>query len=124
MYKWIMSGIVTIACVFGVFLLAQGLPEKPHEEVLPEGVEALKITATNFEFNQKEYHVKAGTTYKIQFANTLGKHGFEVEGLDISMSEANPSMEYTFTEPGEYKLYCSIMCGQGHGDMVSKIIVS
>jgi cytochrome c oxidase subunit 2 len=119
-----MSVIVTIACLFGVYLLAQGLPQKPQPEVLPEGVEVLKITATNYEFNQKEYHVKAGTTYRISFSNAVGLHGFSVEGLDLKMSKDNPTVEYTFTQPGEYKMYCDIMCGIGHNDMVAKIIVS
>lgn len=130
MHKWIMSGLITIACLFGVYLLAQGLPQKPQPEVLPEGVEALKITATNYEFDQKEYHVKAGTTYKITFSNRSGVHGFSVRDKDgndlegLKMSNENPTLEFTFTTPGEYELYCNIMCGIGHDTMVSKIIVS
>lgn len=124
MYKWIMSALVTVACVFGVYLLAQGMPQRPQEEVLPEGQELLKITATNFEFNEKEYHVKAGTTYTIKFSNELGKHGAEIKGLDINLTETNPTIEYTFDKPGTYELICSIMCGQGHAEMKSVIIVS
>lgn len=122
--KWIMSTLVTIACAFGVFLLASGLPEKPHEEVLPEGQELLKITASNFEFDQKEYHVKAGTKYTIKFTNKLGKHGAAIKDLGIDLSDSNPTQEYTFDKPGTYELHCSIMCGQGHGDMISTIVVS
>jgi len=122
--KWIMSTLVTIACAFGVFLLASGLPEKPHEEVLPEGQELLKITASNFEFDQKEYHVKAGTKYTIKFSNKLGKHGAAIKDLGIDLSDSNPTQEYTFDKPGTYELHCSIMCGQGHADMVSTIVVS
>lgn len=124
MYKWVMSTIVVIACVLGVYLLASGLPEKPHEEVLPEGQELLKITATNFEFDQKEYQVKAGTKYTIKFNNKMGKHGAEIKGLDINLTDTNPTVEYTFDKPGTYELHCSIMCGAGHADMVSTIVVS
>ena len=130
MHKWIMSGLIIIACLFGVYLLAQGLPQKPQPEVLPEGMESLKITATNFEFNQKEYHVKAGTTYRITFSNAAGLHGFSVRDKDgndlegLNMNKDNPVIEYTFTTPGEYELYCNIMCGIGHDTMVSKLIVS
>ena len=123
MYKWTMATLVTIACALGVYLLAAGLPEKPHEEVLPEGQERLTITASNFEFNEKEYHVKAGTTYQIKFSNKLGKHGAEIKELGIELTAENPTQEVTFDQPGQYELHCSIMCGTGHADMKSVIIV-
>jgi cytochrome c oxidase subunit 2 len=124
MYKWIMSGLVTIACALGVYLLASGLPDKPHEEVAPEGQELLKITASNFEFNEKEYHVKAGTTYKISFSNELGNHGAQIKDLDIDLTKDAPSVSYTFDKPGTYEIHCSVMCGTGHADMKSTIVVA
>jgi cytochrome c oxidase subunit 2 len=124
MYKWVMATFVTVACALAVYLLASGLPDKPHEEVAPEGQELLKITAINFEFNEKEYHVKAGTTYTIKFANEMGNHGAEIKDLGINLTKDHPSQEFTFDKPGTYEIHCSIMCGQGHGDMQSTIIVS
>ncbi|CAM3991000.1 cytochrome C oxidase subunit II [Cohnella lubricantis] len=123
MYKWIMPALIVIACLFGVYLLAQGLPEKPKEEQLAEGTELLKITATNFNFNEEEYHVKAGTPYVISFSNNLGNHGAAIDELNINLTKDNPRMEYTFTEPGTYDLHCSIQCGQGHAGMTAKVIV-
>jgi cytochrome c oxidase subunit 2 len=123
MHKWILSSIVLVACALGVYLLAAGLPDRPHEEVLPEGQERLTITGSNFEFNQQEYRVKAGTTYQIKYSDKLGKHGVEIKGLDINLSAANPTVEYTFDTPGEYEIVCSIMCGTGHADMKSILIV-
>ncbi|MFC5405270.1 cytochrome C oxidase subunit II [Cohnella soli] len=125
MHKWLMSALVTIACAMGVYLLATGLPAKPKDEAsdLKEGQELLRIKATNYEFDEKEYHVKAGTNYKIKFSNTLGNHGVEVVGLGIEMSKDAPELEFTFDKPGTYELHCSIMCGSGHGTMKSKIIV-
>ncbi len=124
MHKWTMATLVLIACALGVYLLASGLPEKPHEEVLPEGMDSLTITATNFNFNEKEYRVKAGTTYKVKFSNKLGKHGAEIKELGIDLTPDNPIQEITFPEAGKtYELHCSIMCGSGHADMKSVIIV-
>jgi cytochrome c oxidase subunit 2 len=124
MYKWIMSAVLTVACLFSVYLLAQGLPQKPQEEAVPPGQELLKISATNFNFDQSEYHVKAGTTYLVKFSNKLGKHGAEIKELGINLTDTNPSQVVTFDQPGTYELHCSIMCGQGHADMKSVIIVS
>ena len=55
MQKWILSGLVAVACAMGVYLMATGLPDKPvnEESELAEGQELLKITATNFEFDKK-----------------------------------------------------------------------
>lgn len=124
MYKWIMPALIVIACLFGVYLLADGLPEKPKEEKLAAGTELLKITATNYQFDQPEYHVKAGTPYVISFNSKLGTHGAEIDELKINLTKDNPRMEYTFDKPGTtYELHCSIQCGTGHGGMIAKVIV-
>ncbi|MGG1311978.1 cupredoxin domain-containing protein [Cohnella laeviribosi] len=123
MHKRIMPALIIVACLFGVYLLATGLPERPKEEELAEGQELLKISATNFNFDQAEYHVKAGTTYVLSFSNKLGNHGAEIKELGINLTKDNPRAEVTFDTPGTYELHCSIMCGQGHAGMVSKIIV-
>lgn len=123
MHKWLMSTLVVIACAMGVYLMSTGLPEKPKSETagLAEGQELLKVTATNFEFDQKEYHVKAGTLYKVKFSNKLGVHGVKINGVDFSKD--NPEADMTFDAPGTYEIKCEIMCGQGHSGMISKIIV-
>lgn len=123
MHKWIMSALVTIACAMGVYLLATALPERPKEETLAEGQEMLRIKATNFEFDQAEYKVKAGTNYKVKYSNTLGNHGVEFVGLGIELNKDTPETEVTFDKPGTYEMHCSIMCGQGHSTMISKLIV-
>ncbi|MCC3373915.1 cytochrome C oxidase subunit II [Cohnella sp. REN36] len=130
MYKWIMPVLLVVACLFGVYLLATGLPERPKDESseLAAGQELLKIvaTSTDFKFDQAEYHVKAGTNYKIKFSNKSGKHGAHIEGANIDLNENNPTVEYTFPESDKgktFELKCSIMCGQGHATMASKIIV-
>jgi cytochrome c oxidase subunit 2 len=125
MHKWLLSTLITVACAMGVYLLATGLPAKPINEAasLKPGQELLKIVATSFNFDQAEYHVKAGTNYKIKFSNKLGNHGAEIVGLNVSLSQDAPETEVTFDKPGTYELHCSIMCGQGHAGMKSKFIV-
>ena len=81
-----------------------------------------KVTATNWAFDQDEYTVKAGEEVKITLVNEEGMHGLAIDGLDVNIDGEG---EATFTpeEPGEYKIYCSIPCGQGHSDMMSTLIV-
>lgn len=125
MHKWLLSTLIAVACAMGVFLLATAMPEKPKDETqgLKPGQELLKIVATNFEFDQKEYKVKAGTNYKVSFSNKLGVHGVEFEGLNLELDKDEPVTEITFDKPGTYVLKCSIMCGTGHNDMESVLIV-
>jgi cytochrome c oxidase subunit 2 len=81
----------------------------------------LNIDATNFKFDQDTYRVKAGDTVNVSFKSSQGMHGIEIQGLDVNLNDGEST---TFVaQPGEYDIVCSIMCGSGHADMVSKLIV-
>lgn len=81
-----------------------------------------EIKATNFEFDQAEYTVKAGEEVKISLVNDEGMHGISIDDLDVNI-EGDGEATFTPEEPGEYTIYCNIPCGQGHSDMVSTLIV-
>lgn len=80
------------------------------------------IIATNWDFDQDEYIVTAGEEVKLTLTNDEGMHGIEIDGLDVKV-DGDGETTFTATEPGEYNIYCSIPCGQGHNDMVSTLIV-
>lgn len=82
----------------------------------------IEIKATNFEFDQDEYTVKAGEEVKISLVNEEGTHGIAIDDLDVKI-DGDGEATFTPEEPGEYTIYCSIPCGQGHSDMVSTLIV-
>lgn len=82
--------------------------------------DAVDIVATNWEFDQEEYTVPAGEV-TLNLINEEGLHGIEVEGTDMLIED-----EGTVTgnlEPGEYTIRCSVLCGAGHADMVSTLVV-
>ncbi|MBA9085009.1 cytochrome c oxidase subunit 2 [Fontibacillus solani] len=83
----------------------------------------LVIEATNFQFDQAEYHLKKDVPVEITFKNAEGNHGILIPGLKLQLSGKNNSAVIIPTEAGEYEVSCSIMCGTGHGTMISKIIV-
>jgi cytochrome c oxidase subunit 2 len=90
--------------------------------VEPSGnVADLAIEATNFQFNEKEYRVKAGDTVNVTFASTEGMHGIDIVGYDIHMKNGDTAS--FVAAPGEYNIVCNIPCGQGHAQMKSKLIV-
>lgn len=126
MHKWIMFGVFIAASVLGVYLMLFALPEKPVDESagLPEGMELLKIQASNdFVFDQPEYRVKQGTPIRLVLQNKSGIHGILIPELNINLEGENLQQDVTFDQPGEYTIECSIPCGAGHTTMVSKLIV-
>ncbi|MEF3310261.1 cupredoxin domain-containing protein [Paenibacillus sp. GYB004] len=125
MYKWVMSALFFGACAFGlIFLMISATPEKSEEDVAAEsGTPQLKITASNFKFDQTEYKVKQGETMKVVLKNSEGVHGIEINGLGVTLQGKDTSKEVTFDKPGTYEIVCSVPCGAGHANMKAKLIV-
>ncbi|GAA3407246.1 cupredoxin domain-containing protein [Paenibacillus hodogayensis] len=125
MYKWIMSVLFFGACTLGIiFLLVSAKPEKSEEEAGAEsGKPQLKITASNFQFDQPEYKVKKGETLQVVLKNKEGTHGIDIAKLGISLSGKDLSKEVTFDTAGTYEILCSVPCGTGHVNMKAKLIV-
>jgi cytochrome c oxidase subunit II len=83
----------------------------------------VEIIATDFEFDKKEYVVKAGEEVTVKLTSKKGNHGIDIQGLNVSIKEANGSVTFTPEEPGEYKIICNVFCGTGHGEMTSTLVV-
>lgn len=82
----------------------------------------IEIKASNFEFDQNEYTAVAGEEVKLSLTNVEGMHGIAIDDLDVSI-DGDGEITFTPEEPGEYRIYCNIPCGQGHNDMVATLIV-
>ena len=83
--------------------------------------EEIVIKASNWEFDKPEYIVPKDTPVKITL-ELDGGHGIKVKGTDINLGPGNTSTVVTLKE-GTYEFKCSIICGKGHNDMVSKLVV-
>ncbi|RCX17440.1 cytochrome c oxidase subunit 2 [Fontibacillus phaseoli] len=83
----------------------------------------LVIEATNYTFDQNEYHLKKDVPVKITFKSSEGNHGMLVPGLKLQLKGKEDSAVIIPKETGEFELSCSVMCGTGHSAMISKIIV-
>lgn len=80
------------------------------------------IKATNWEFDQAEYSVNAGEEVSISLTNNEGMHGIAIDEFDVNI-EGDGKASFTPDQPGEYIIYCSIPCGEGHSEMKSTLIV-
>ncbi|NUU79971.1 cytochrome C oxidase subunit II [Paenibacillus xylanilyticus] len=85
--------------------------------------EELVIKASNYEFDQPEYHLKKGVPVNIVYENVNGNHGILVPELNLRLDTKNSSKVITPDKVGEFEMSCSVFCGSGHSSMISKIIV-
>lgn len=84
--------------------------------------QSMDVTATDFEFDQEEYTVNAGEPVNVSLTSQEGGHGLAIDNFDVDIQGEG---EATFApeEPGEYNIYCSVPCGEGHADMTATLIV-
>ena len=83
----------------------------------------LVIKATNYSFDQKEYHLKKGVPVKIVFENESGNHGILIPEFELRLDRENASQVIVPDKAGTFQMSCAVMCGSGHSTMIAKIIV-
>ncbi|UUZ79517.1 cupredoxin domain-containing protein [Paenibacillus sp. P26] len=124
MHKWIMFTLFIIACLLGTGVLFQNISARQAEQA-SEAAEGptLKFVATNYQFDQPEYTVKAGQKVKVSLLNKEGLHELDIPDLNIKLDNNNKTAEVTFDKPGTYEVHCGLPCGPGHPNMKTKLIV-
>lgn len=114
---------LAIVMVFALFVLAAcGNSNQAEEPASGDGAQTLDITASNFEFDKDTYTVEAGKPVNVTLTNKDGMHGIGISSFDVSI-KGEGEASFTPEEPGEYTIRCNVMCGAGHSDMVSTLVV-
>lgn len=95
-------------------------------EVLPLEVYVL---AQQWSFDPSLLRLKANQRYRFRMMAVDAAHGASIQLGSASHIIRLPKgalveRELSFTQPGEYLLYCTIYCGEGHQFMSAKIIVA
>jgi cytochrome c oxidase subunit 2 len=127
MKKNVLSGLILLVAI-SIALSACGGNAAPTEKVSSTqqqsatGSKEIKLTATNFEFDQKEIHVKKGENIKLTLENKTGMHGVAIKDFNVDLKKAG-SVEFVADKTGSFDIDCSVMCGAGHASMKSKLIV-
>ncbi|RJE91191.1 cytochrome C oxidase subunit II [Paenibacillus sp. 1011MAR3C5] len=80
------------------------------------------ITAKDWEFDQKEYRIKAGETVDLTLKSAGGVHGVSILKTDYNIGNKK-TVAVKFDAPGTYDMICNVPCGGGHGQMKAKLIV-
>ncbi|WP_159882729.1 cupredoxin domain-containing protein [Paenibacillus puerhi] len=126
MKKWIvsLSAIALIAVMTGCGAKSEpaATPASGGQASSGAGQE-VKLIASNFEFDQKEYKVKKGEEVTFTLENKAGLHGVAITGLKVDLKGDKLSATVTPDKAGTYDIICNIPCGSGHVSMKSKLIV-
>ncbi|MEB3102757.1 cytochrome C oxidase subunit II [Ferviditalea candida] len=122
MQKYLMVILITAAAIFGIVAMIAQTP-KSNEELAKEQKNQLRISATNFQFDKPEYHVKQGSKLTVVLVNKEGIHGLGIPDLNVNLQGDKLQQEVTFDKPGTFDMHCIVMCGAGHANMKSKLVV-
>jgi heme/copper-type cytochrome/quinol oxidase subunit 2 len=106
----------------------EGAEEHQEDEEHHEEHPTVYLQAFQYGYRPSKLCLKSGETYVFKMMSTDVTHGASIQlGPGSKMIRLPPGVlveqEVTFTEPGEYMLYCSYYCGVGHPVMAAKIIV-
>jgi len=83
-------------------------------------VRHIVIDAKWFEFNPDKITIKQGENVMLMINNIDVLHGINIPELGLRGSDV---IEFTADKKGEFDFYCDNFCGEGHREMVGKIIV-
>ena len=95
-----------------------------------EGGEPIDVylMATRFSYVPGVLRLERGVPYRFRMMSMDVNHGASIHtgfAGHIMRRPAQTMMEMvmTFPKPGEFMIYCTVYCGEGHGRMKGKIIV-
>ncbi|WP_231571698.1 cupredoxin domain-containing protein [Gordoniibacillus kamchatkensis] len=123
--KWIMFILFIGAGILGLGVLFNDISQKQAEAAASkaEAGTTLKVTMSNWKFDQAEYQVKAGETKKVTLVLAEGVHELNIPDLGIKLNAQNRQAEVKFDKPGKFEMHCSLPCGQGHEQMKATLVV-
>ena len=97
------------------------IPDKPVGTEV-ETSNHLKVSASNFEYDEKEYVVKAGEEVTISLSSVDGYHGLSIDEFGVNI-QGQGKATFTPDKPGKYKIHCNVYCGHGHEQMTATLVV-
>ncbi|UJF34462.1 cupredoxin domain-containing protein [Paenibacillus hexagrammi] len=92
-------------------------------EAPPANAQQVTLKATNFQYDQAEYHVKKGEPVTITLDNEQGVHGAAIKDFNVNLDNSKKTMTFTPDKAGSFPIVCSVMCGSGHANMKATLVV-
>lgn len=106
----------------------EGSKEGRPQEADHDAAVDVYVLAYQWGYSPDKLRLQSGVPYRFNMMSIDVIHGASIHLTSGSVMHRLPpgalvENELTFTDPGEYLLYCSYYCGQGHGVMSGTIIV-
>ena len=100
--------------------------EPADEEAPQEDVKEFTMEAKQFEFVPSTITVNEGDTVRLLITSTDVEHGIAIPEFgvnqDLPVGE-EVVVEFVADQTGEFNMFCSVYCGQGHSSMTAQLIV-
>jgi len=124
----IILSIIVVVAVAGIYYFAQFNSAKniPVNNTVAvnsnqQNQVIFNVDAKRWQFTPDTINVKKGQKVKIIINNIDTTHGINLPDFNVA---GNDSIEFTADKTGEFVFKCNTYCGDGHGAMQGKIIVT
>jgi len=90
-------------------------------------VKEFNITAKQWSFDPSVIEVKKGDTVTLNITSVDVLHGIVIEAFSVNTNlQPGKTVTVTFTadRTGSFPFFCSVICGDGHFDMIGKVVVT
>jgi len=104
-----------------------GVPADTGDSQLTGKVKEFVMTAKQWEFIPGTIEVNKGDKVKLKITSADVTHGFSIKEFGINKRiDPGKTVEFEFTadKTGTFTFYCSVPCGEGHGQMKGQLIVN
>jgi len=87
----------------------------------------IDVVARRFAFEPARIEVAVGERVRLRVVSADGVHGLEIKKFkvkkEIPRGTTPVIIEFTASEAGEFPIFCSEYCGDGHEDMQGQLVV-
>ncbi len=93
---------------------------------LSQEVKEFKLIAKQFEFLPDSIEVNKGDKVRLLITSIDVEHGISIPEYDIiEKLPKNKEVQIDFVadKQGTFRFFCSVFCGNGHGDMNGELVV-
>ena len=129
MNKFIGLLIVGLIIYGGVLLFNQNKPIKQEEvskQAAQSSIKEFTMTAKQWVFDPAVITVKQGDKVKLKITSIDVTHGFASLEFNVKtdlVPNKEVMVEFVADKKGEFSFFCSVKCGEGHRDMIGKLVV-
>jgi cytochrome c oxidase subunit II len=123
--------LILICGIFSLFIsnLACAVVGTQHSQLsgqVKHAVRIIEVESFKYGYNPDPIVVKAGEKVKLLLTSKDVTHGFAITDLGINVKvppNKTTVFEFVPKKIGTYKIYCTVYCGLGHGNMHGTLVV-